>query len=735
MKKLISLFFILTAWATAVAVPALPGQQQVCQPDGSTLSVEIHGDEFYNYLTTADGYTIAKRADGYFVYCKRSAQGSVEPGTVVAHDARARDTAELTFLASTAKHLTDAPKIATAKKARIKRDAQAKARPFDFSKFHGLVILLNYSDHKFSRSDVSDFYTRMLNEENYTGFTNEDGTPARYGNCNGSVRDYFYDNSNGEFAPQFDVVGPITMSNYVIDDGRSKSYRMFIDALRALDTSIDFSKYDNDGDGYIDMLYFIVPGSGSNSDPDNPNHLWPYKSAFWNVKLDGKNAGYYACSTEFLHNESAGILDGIGVICHEFSHVLGLPDLYDTNYETDGQSHDPGNWEVMAGGSYGNYSRTPVAYSLYDRYSLGFATPTLITGPGSYSLRQIGATGDGFILPSKVDGEKFLIENRQMTRWDAYAPGHGMIVARMDSTNSEVWYDNTVNCDPNRNYYELLRAGGSTSGAQASDAFPAGANIITNATIANIKTWSGIGNDFAIKNIEENNGIITFNVIRADDVLADVEDFETMPLTTEKKVTGIQGRFTTWTSNQSYVVAPDDPSQCDGKQAIAMRYPSAFYMDRLVNYDAYLVQFDVYNPTSSTCKFTCTYSADGKKWNSLSLQGAGSNAIGAGQSATLVYKVNIDTPVYYRINMTGGSKNDPCYVDNFTIYYNSKSPIKLTGDVNNDGQVNVGDVAEIYAVILQTNLENESRADVNDDGVINAGDISALYAIILAPAD
>lgn len=740
MKKGLFLFVLfanLLAFRVS-AIPACPRPQQMLQPvDGTMLTVVQHGDEFYHFLTTADGYTLLRRdGDGTLVYATRSDDGTLVASQVVAHDLNVRDAAERHFTATLTPGLTDVKGVTMAKQAKARRDERAKAnRPFDFSKFRGLVVLVNYNDQQFSRSDANEFYTHMLNDANYTGFRNEDGSANPYGECTGSVRDYFYDNSNGEFAPQFDVVGPIGMTDYVINDGGSRSYEMFLAVLDSIDNDIDFSVYDNDGNGMVDMVYFIVPGSGANSDGENPDHLWPYKSAFWwDVKHDGKRFGAYACSTEFLYNERYGVLDGIGVICHEFSHVLGLPDLYDTDYgDSNGQSHDPGAWEVMAGGGYGNNSRTPVSYSLYDRYALGFATPQVITETGSYSMRPTGTTGDGFILLTPNNKEKFLLENRQKSaKWDATIPGNGMIIARMDSTNANVWRENTINCNPNHNYYELLRAGGSTSGAVASDAFPGTKAVtrVTNVTTANLKTWSGLGNQFSINNIALFGDAVTFDIVEADSEQRDIEDFEPMPVTTDLKATDVQGSLTTWTFNQSYVAEPG-AAYSNGKHAVAMVYPSAVYMSAPLRYDAYLVSFDVVNPTEVQAKFTCTYSLNGTKWTALKVNGT-ENTVAAGETATIMFTAPTTTdPVYYRINMTGGSKTVPCYIDDFTIYY-TEAFRTLTGDVNADDAVNAGDVSAVYNVMLglETDADIISRADVNDDGSVNAGDVSAIYEIM-----
>ena len=520
MKKILLLFIGALIAIAAHAVPAIPYPVQVTQPDGTKLTVRIHGDEFFNYNTTVDGYTVVQNNTGYYVYATLQ-NDVIVPTALIAHNENARTATEVNFLKGIKKYQFSQE---TARNAKIKRatvDAQTKATLNnaalkDYSSFKGLIVLVDYYDCQFSRSDMQLFYNNMANTQNYMGFTNEDGSENEFGECTGSVRDYFFDNSKGLFDPTFDVVGPVTLTNYSVNDHNKtqNSAQIFAAALRAINNQVDFSQYDTDSDGNVDMVFFIGAGSGSNSD-GTTTHLWPHKFDLYYqyLWLDNVRFRTYACSTEYLFDPSYGIIDGIGTICHEFSHVLGLPDLYDTDYEqSGGESQHPGNWDVMSGGSYQNNSRTPVAYSLYDRYSLGFANAQTITSNGAYKLNEIGSTGEGFILPSGENNVKFYIENRQNTKWDTYAPGHGMLICRVDSTNSSIWDSNDVNCNPSHNYYVLLRAGNGTEIEQESDAFPTGATFINNTTTPNLKTFNGVSCQHYIYNIQENNNVITFVV-------------------------------------------------------------------------------------------------------------------------------------------------------------------------------------------------------------------------------
>ena len=686
MKKFLSLAAVALVTLSAHAIPAVPHPIEATQPDGTKIIVKIVGDEFFNYQTTVDDYTIMRNTAGYYVYALKE-NGDLVPSKVIVHNEGARTIDETRFLQGISKRMISDVKAREGKLKRAPVDkatkaAGAKAAQYDYNNFKGLIVLVQYTDLTFSRSDVQEFYHRMANEPNYSGYTNEDGSPNYYGACTGSVRDYYYDNSQGRFNPTFDVVGPVTV-NYSVDDHNqtSNSGAIWAAALQQINNQVDFSQYDTDGDGNIDMIYFIGAGSGANSDGSS-THLWPHKSdLYWqNLYLDGKRARIYACSTEYLYNMSYGIFDGIGTICHEFSHVLGLPDLYDTDYASSGgQSQHPGEWEIMAGGSYQNNSRTPVAYSLYDRYSIGFANAQTINAKGTYTLNQIGSTGEGYIINSPESNVKFYIENRQNTRWDAYAPGHGMLICRVDSTSSYAWESNNPNSDPSHNYYVLLRAGNGSSNAQASDAFPTGAAMISNFTTPNLKTFNGSPCQYNISNIQENNGVITFTVGDDTSLQSVVEDFEEMAVTSTTTLTDVQGVYTTWNFTNAKVMAPGS-DHCNGEHAAAMRRPSALAMSRDVRYVSYMVKYNVNNGGSSDVKISFSYSTDqGSNWQQVA-NASGDNVatVAGGSTETLSYTLDMAQPVRYRINVTAGSTAYTTYIDDFTIYYTDVLPPEAT---------------------------------------------------------
>ncbi len=527
--------------ASLWAVPAHPGTRKVQQPDGTYVTIRLVGDEWCHFNTTADGYSVVQDDRGYYVYAEKK-DGSLQATAHVAHDEDDRTASEREYLSAVKKYQTPAiPDQVQQLRSKIQLRQQqtlgsrrSQLYNYNYDNFKGLIILVQFNDREFSRKDFPEIFDDMVNKEGYTGFGNQSYT--------GSVRDYFSDNSGGKFHPQFDVVGPVTINYSQYDSqggykGNESDYDFWRQssitkaAVDAVDAEVDFSQYDGDGDGKADLVFFIFAGNGSNYDGNNKGLWWPHRSIFvdpdryWEAfKRDGVELEDYASSVELygLASWSQKQIDGIGTICHEFSHVLGLPDFYDTDYETNGQSNDPGEWSLMSGGSYFDYSRTPAGYSLFERWAVGFLDrdPQLITKEGSYTLEALPTSYQGYRLDTPVKDEYFLFENRQKNafKWDKYLPGSGMLVHRVDLTNKNVWKNNTVNANPAHNYYEVVRAHGvQSAGASASDVFPGTGRtpvhqLLNNTSPANLLTWSGKSNQFGLINIEMSNGVITFDV-------------------------------------------------------------------------------------------------------------------------------------------------------------------------------------------------------------------------------
>ena len=730
---------------TARAIPADPTPARVSQPDGTTITVVLHGDEFINYLTTTDGYTVVKNKAGYYTYARLEGNRLVA-GDCIARDENQRTAADRAVLSALPKGLTGKDMVQRGIARRNHRDALLRGighgGHMDYSKFRGLIILVNYTDRKFddyvpSNYTPYDFYDNMINGHDYQGFTLPAGTKVE---CMGSVRDYYYDNSFQQFDPHFDILGPVDVPFACTDAHQFNCDSIFFAALEALDTEVDFSQYDTDEDGTADMVFFLVAGHGSDHSANNRDYLWPHMKDFTDSPvLDGVNFRLYACSTNMTGEENEyyivyNNLSGIGPICHEFSHCLGLPDFYDTDSDGSGgvNSNYPMTWSIMASGFKNNMGRNPVGYSLFERYALGFATPTLIEGEGTISIPGLEKCNSGYRMNTANEGEYFIIENRQRVKWDKNLAGPGMLIWRVDSTNVDVWENNLVNANPSRSYYELIRAKFNGMSDSYNDPFPgvAGITSITNATQPNMRTWDGKLSQYAFINIAEADSIITVDVVK-DNSKSSIEDFETMPVGATLNERGVAGVYATWNFYNCAVV---DTAQVAQGHAVAMRKGSYFNTAESLNKIPKVVRFKVYNPTSSAVEITPKYSTNnGSSWKELNTYPY-SIYVSAGSTAEATFSTfPTNQPIMLRMQQTMGSTSEYCFIDDIEICYEATwTPEYTPGDVNDDGNVSIADVTALIDYLLGLNLDiNLAAADVNENGEISIGDVTALIDKLL----
>ncbi|MFQ6093986.1 MAG: M6 family metalloprotease domain-containing protein, partial [bacterium] len=183
----------------------------------------------------------------------------------------------------------------------------------------------------------------------------------------GSMYDYFQEVSSGRFFINGEVsvwLEAPEANSYYADDQFGKGrwprnrIRLAYDVVVAADPYIDFSQYDGDGDGAVDAL-FIVHAGPAGEETGDPNHIWSHKATI-PANANGTGKGYMsddgvkvAAYTMEPEEDGDGRLITIGVFCHEYGHLLGLPDLYDR----DNSSAGIGNWGLMGGGSWGGDGR------------------------------------------------------------------------------------------------------------------------------------------------------------------------------------------------------------------------------------------------------------------------------------------------------------------------------------------------------------------------------------------
>ncbi|MCM1111409.1 MAG: M6 family metalloprotease domain-containing protein [Clostridium sp.] len=505
--------------ATTLTVNGVPARRNavypLCQPDGTELNVIFHGNESRHYMTTTDGIPVVENAEGVVCFALAGENGAPVASTVVASNPDRRSAAAIDFIRA-----NDPAKIRLALSSRPATSRAGAPRrnpglsPSSFvarGEMKTLVVLVEFKDKRFTIDDPLDFYTRLFNEE---GFSEIDG-------AYGSVRDYFVDNSRGQFRPSFDVYGPVRldkrMSYYGENDwsGNDRyAHEMAIDACRKLydEEGVTFDIYDFDEDGVVDNVYVIYAGYPESAGGGN-NTVWPHSwdisesGGKYDLKFGKKTIDHYACSSELIFGTRP---DGIGTPVHEFSHVIGLPDLYST--VDDYAEYTPGDWSVLDQGCYLDDSWRPAGYGMFERYALGWDEPVnLKRVPEEIVTLRAVSEGDGGIIPTDNTNEFFLVENRRLTGWDEYLPAHGMLAWHIDYS-PYVWENNEVNNTKNHQRVDIIEADGkATVATAAGDVYP-GSSFVTSLRPVE---WSGKESPVTLSEIAENSdGTISFRLNR-----------------------------------------------------------------------------------------------------------------------------------------------------------------------------------------------------------------------------
>ncbi|MFZ5980002.1 MAG: M6 family metalloprotease domain-containing protein [Candidatus Zixiibacteriota bacterium] len=295
-----------------------------------------------------------------------------------------------------------------------------------------------------------------------------------YHNPTGSMTEFYLENSYGAFYVTGDVFGWYIMPHpydwYVADDyGLSRSQSLATDAVAAADGEIDFGDYDADNDGYCDGVIIIHAGPGAEECGDG--HIWSHRGWLVNaVLLDNVRIRDYLVDPE----EFDLVLSPIGVVGHNFGHLLNLPDLYDINY-TDNKSCGLGRWSLMAEGAYNNHGRTPAELDAWCKIFLGFIQPvTVDANLKQTAIPRVETSPTAYVLAntSVSATEYWIVENRQPTGSDTSLPGNGLLIYHVDEAAS---FDNS---DPYRYHVALEQADGLNalafggSSGDSSDPFP-----------------------------------------------------------------------------------------------------------------------------------------------------------------------------------------------------------------------------------------------------------------------
>ena len=520
----------------ATARPARMGTYTVYQPDGTSFQARCYGDEFYKMKTTAGGHAIIQDEDGWWCYAEFDADGARKssgyrvgksvPGNVLSESINIPRTL-LAEKARTKRALANNGRQPLMRRLMQTGQPATKAGSEVITK-RGIIILAEFSDvkFKFKKNNFID----LLSKEGYN-----------YNGATGSAVEYFNDQFEGSVKFEFEVSDIITLSNnrkyYGGNDrnGDDKNpAQMVRDACEAANASIDFSVYDQDGDGEIDNVFVFFAGEdeaeGFSEDCIWSHAWWVKDGAGIRCSLDGKVLNSYACTSELSLQSDNRTTDmtGIGTFCHEYSHTLGLPDLYDTDYDYEG-GWSAGMWlrtSLMDGGNMNNVNNTPPYYNAIEREILGLAEPILLEKDGAYTLKPIQENLI-YRIDTDTNGEYYLFECRSNNSWDKYIGGNGMLVYHIDKTSKYLsrWNEeNTVNAFQSHQCADLIEADGRTDAITEDTYYSAFGNIsgvffpysavnsLTPTSNPGIRYWSGKTGEISITNIQRKDGNITFNV-------------------------------------------------------------------------------------------------------------------------------------------------------------------------------------------------------------------------------
>lgn len=501
-RHLLSAFAALFISLAAGAVPAKPGPFQYTQPDGSVVTLERHGDEFLNWTTLYGTQRVVELDENGFWRPSQISEASREAARL-----RRQTVGEQRLQI-----------LHTRSRSNVSMTQGSRHIP---------VFLVEFPDKNFSVENPADSFSAMLNQPGYSG---NEGT--------GSVQDYFMDNSHGRFQPIFDVYGPVMLPNEMAYYGKNRSGQgtdirpelALFDACVILADQVDFSIYDADGDGFVDMTLFYYAGY-SEAEGASTNTIWPHQYTVQasssdearNTRFNGKRLGNYFCTAELKGTQGTKQC-GIGPTCHEFSHSLGLPDFYDTDYEKNGECAGLTSFSLMDGGCYLNESRTPPYLNAEERVMLGWMAEEevldLTSGTVSFPAIQNNVA---YISYCSVEGEYYLYECRDASGWDAYLP-EGMLIYHADksmdhrvgnTTAYDLWnnwrYSNAINAYGNHPCFYVVPAADPNNfnykGSLSRWVFPGASNVKSFSP----KDWDGNSCGVSLSNISYADGKVSFS--------------------------------------------------------------------------------------------------------------------------------------------------------------------------------------------------------------------------------
>ncbi|PZX20252.1 M6 family metalloprotease-like protein/predicted secreted protein (Por secretion system target) [Breznakibacter xylanolyticus] len=493
--------FVLGWGADGWSIGASPIAVKVTQPDGSVLTVRNHGDERFRWVATDDGYRVLRNDAGVFEYAMLTDEGLVVPSGIRAAEPGNRSADEAAWVRNLPKHLAVASGLKSASNTSYMPMKSASATPQ--GTYHLLVIMANFSNT--SVSYLAFDFDAQMNQSNYSG--------------TGSFRDYYLENSNG----QLEVVSTVTQwvnlpKTHDYYGSESKWGEFAYDAIKAAYAAgVDFSKFDNDGDGVVDGIAIIHQGNGqesSSNEKDIWSHAWSLTSAGYRssqLKMGAVSVDNYFTQPEL--NANGKEMATIGVMCHEFGHILGAYDFYDTDYEENGQHDGTGSWDLMGNGAFNGspIGATPAHHNPWTKQQLGWVSQTLLDHYQQVLMEPVLTGHRVWRYNTSTPGEYFLLENRIKTGFDAYLPGQGMLIYHVDSTViAERGAANDINAYEHQGLY--VKVASETIDSDACP-FPGSGAVVafTDVTTPAALSWAGLPTKQSLTSILQEGDMIRFD--------------------------------------------------------------------------------------------------------------------------------------------------------------------------------------------------------------------------------
>lgn len=594
-KALLLIFMLITiiVWAA----PALKSPIDVLQSDGTTLTIRLHGDEHANWRTTLDGALLVNVGSDYFIALVNN-DGSLSASNQLAHNNGQRSDLEKSIIANQNRDLFfNTLSSSVASQTRLKEPISMTSTTFPHTGSpRAIVILVEFSDLNFSESSPRASFQDYLNKDDNT-------SPVDRGNRENlnyrSVRQYFKDMSFGAYTPQFDLFGPVKVSQTMSYYGTGangvgeKRNELIQEAINIVKDSIsNFKDYDLNNDNILDLVYVIYAGYGESYGAPT-NTLWPMSFNFSYSLGNGYSTGRCGISNELFGSgpriqdgvTQAPWICGIGLFVHEFSHCLGLPDFYPTSDAqfpnlTDYDNQGMEVWSVMDYGLYNRSGYCPGAYTSWEREALGWITiPTLSTAK-QFALQDVDLGGKDGSIAYRINNdadtsgkEYYIVQNVQDSLWNKYIGGHGMLMYHVNyDSYSFSLMSNSVNNTKGKPRMTVVAADGTLASSYrigqdvlsggitnaqfmaqvAGDPYPGTSNVreITDLSgLTNYSPWTGGTLNKPIYNINELNHIVYFDYLNkfSTDGIDSIEKSYTGK---DIKIYSIDGRYMGTNLNQ-----------------------------------------------------------------------------------------------------------------------------------------------------------------------------------------